>query len=289
MKSYVIIPEETEKPLESEFDLAIIDGPMLKRWRSKVRAARDNEEKVFLPFLLLTVRRNGSIPVRNLGQIVDDVIVKPIHRAELKARVDNLLRRRVLSLGLKKEHDRVAKLSVTDDVSGFHNTRYLYRYLEKFFDSPKAKERKLALVFFDADNFKSVVDNHGHLLGGKVLREVAQAVDRVLGEDDRIVRYGGDEYVVILPGHDKAQALAKAEQMREAIYSATFLQKEKLGVRVTASFGVAVYPEDAKDGKELLGAADESLFQSKREGKNKVTAGALSWSPESPASVPVLA
>jgi len=268
-KLYKILPEE-EQNLNSEFDLAIIDGPTLKRFSAEVLSTRSDVEPVFLPFLLLAVRRKGSIPVRSLGRFVDDVVVKPVNRNELRARVANLLRRRELSVGLKREHDRVVRLSVTDDVSGFHNTRYLHRYLEKFFDSPKIAERKLTLVFFDLDNFKNVVDTHGHLVGSKVLREVAQAVSRVLDPDDRIIRYGGDEYVVVLPGHDRKMGLAKAERMRSTICTTSFLTKENLHIHVEASFGVAAYPGDAQNEKELLNAADACLFESKRLGKNRI-------------------
>jgi diguanylate cyclase (GGDEF)-like protein len=174
-------------------------------------------------------------------------------------------------VGFAKEHEQVVRLSVTDDVSGFHNTRYLRRYFDRFFDSLKTRQRNLSLVFFDIDNFKAVVDKHGHLLGSRVLREVAQAVNRVLDEDDRIVRYGGDEYVVILPGQDKVQALGKVEKIREAIRSTVFLERENLAVHVTASFGVATYPEDATSEEQLLAAADECLFESKRTGKNRIT------------------
>lgn len=268
-KLYEIVPEE-EQNLKTDFDLAIIDGPTLKRLNEEVLTTRSEVEPVFLPFLLLAVRRKGSIPVRSLGQLVDDVVVKPVNRNELRARVANLLRRRELSLTLKKEHDRVVRLSVTDDVSGFHNTRYLHRYLEKFFDSPKISERKLALVFFDLDNFKRVVDDHGHLIGSKVLREVAQVVSRVLDPDDRIVRYGGDEYVVVLPGQDRKMAMTKAERMRSIICSTPFLPKENLAIHVAASFGVASYPGDAQNEKELLNVADACLFESKRQGKNRI-------------------
>ena len=270
-KFYEIIPEETEEPLKSEFDLAVIDGPTLKRWRSKVRVSREDDEPVFLPFLLLTVRRGGTIPLRNLGRLVDDVIVKPINRDELRARVANLMRRRELSLNLKKEHDQVSRLSVTDDVTGFNNTRWLHRFLDKFYDSSKAETRQLSLVFFDVDNFKEVVDIQGHLNGAKVLREIAQAVNRVLDTEDHIVRYGGDEYVVVLPDQAKEAALEKVELMRRAISSTRFLHKEGLDVRVTASFGVATSPDDAMSAEELLGAADECLFKSKRGGKNQIT------------------
>ena len=122
-KSCQLILPDSEHPLAAEFDLVIIDGPSLKRLRAKVRARRRAEEPVFLPFLLLTVRRRGSMPSRHLGQVVDDMLIRPLNERELQARVANLLRMRRWSLDLKKEHDRVMKLAVTDDVSGFNNTR----------------------------------------------------------------------------------------------------------------------------------------------------------------------
>ena len=272
---YEIWPAETEHPLEQAFDLAIIDGPALKRWRSKVRQRRKGAEPVLLPFLLVTFRRKGLLPVRHLGGLVDDVIVRPLDMEELRARTANLLRMRRLSLELKKEHDLVVKLSVTDDVTGFHNTRYLHRYLDRALATPTAREESVSLVFFDLDNFKDVVDTHGHLLGAKVLKEVAQAVSRVLEEDDRLVRYGGDEYVVILPRQNKGTAREKANRMFEAITTTEFLPKENRHVRLKASFGLATFPDDARDARELLAEADHCLFRSKSLGKNRVSIAGL--------------
>ena len=268
---YEIWPAETEHPLDQTFDLAIIDGPSLKRWRSKVRRRRREKEPVLLPFLLVTSRRKGSLPMRHLGALVDDVIVRPFELEELQARIANLLRMRRLSLELKKEHDLVTRLSVTDDVTGFYNTRYLHRYLDRLLATPTAREEAVSLVFFDLDNFKEVVDTHGHLLGAKVLKEVAQAVHRVLDEEDRLVRYGGDEYVVILPRQNKAEARAKASRMTHAITTTEFLPKENKHVRLTASFGLATFPDDARDTRELLAEADHCLFRSKSLGKNRLS------------------
>src|SRR4051812_23478788 len=144
---------------------------------------------------------------------------------ELRARVTNLLRLHRLSLELKKEHDRVLKLSVTDDVSGFNNTRYLHRYLDRFLSQPDAHDQELSLVFFDLDNFKRVVDTHGHLLGSKILKEVAQAISKELDEDDRIVRYGGDEFVVVLPRQSKRQGPRTGQQRRRPIAEKPFLHE----------------------------------------------------------------
>jgi two-component system cell cycle response regulator len=268
---YEIVSADTEELLAERFDLAIVDGPLLKRLASKIRARRNAEEPVLLPFLLLTFPRVGSTPTRHLGKLVDDLIMRPIDETELRARVANLLRMRRLSLELKKEHDRVLKLSVTDDVSGFNNTRYLHRYLDRFLGSPNARDEELSLVFFDLDNFKRVVDARGHLLGSKVLKEIAQAAHRVLGEDDRIVRYGGDEFVVILPRQNKDQAIAKVRRLKRALTTTSFLHKEHLDVRITASFGLATFPHDAKDKHELLAAADRGLFHSKVAGKNRIS------------------
>lgn len=269
--AYEIISAHTDELVEERFDLAVVDGPSLKRFQSKIRARRNAEEPVLLPFLLLAFSRTNTRPTRHLGKLVDDLILRPLDENELRARVANLLRMRRLSLEVKKEHDRVLKLSVTDDVSGFNNTRYLHRYLDRFLGAPDAHEEQLSLVFFDLDNFKRVVDTHGHLLGSKVLKEVAQIVHTALDDDDRIVRYGGDEFVVILPRQDKAQALAKVQRMKRALTSGAFLQKEKINVHVTASFGLATFPRDAGDKRELLAAADDCLFRSKADGKNRIS------------------
>jgi diguanylate cyclase (GGDEF)-like protein len=269
--TYDLISAHTDELLEERFDLAIVDGPTLKTFQPKIRQRRNSAEPVLLPFLLVAYSRANSTPTRHLGKLVDDLIMRPMDETELRARVGNLLRLHRLSLDLKKEHDRVLKLSVTDDVSGFNNTRYLHRYLDRFMSAPDAHDQELSLVFFDLDNFKRVVDTHGHLLGSKILKEVAQAISKELDEDDRIVRYGGDEFVVILPRQSKSEALAKVQQMRRALVSTPFLQKEKINAHVTASFGLATFPHDAQDKRELLAAADDCLFRSKADGKNRIS------------------
>jgi diguanylate cyclase (GGDEF)-like protein len=143
--------------------------------------------------------------------------------------------------------------------------------LDRLLESPAAKATEVSLVFFDLDNFKQLVDAHGHPLGAKALREVAQTVHHVLDEDDRLVRYGGDEFIVILPRQSKDEAVVKVERMKKAIASTPFLQKENINARLTASFGVASFPADAKDKRELLAEADRCLFQSKNAGKNRIT------------------
>jgi diguanylate cyclase (GGDEF)-like protein len=132
-------------------------------------------------------------------------------------------------------------------------------------------KQRTSLIFLDMDNFKRIVDTYGHPLGSKVLKEVAQVIDTNLDQDGFLVRYGGDEYVVVLPGLDKTGALGKAEKIHAALNKAVFLVEEGHNVKVTASFGVANYPEDAQDLKGLLHSADVSMYLSKDRGKNAIT------------------
>ncbi len=166
-----------------------------------------------------------------------------------------------------RNHKRIERLTVTDDVSGFFNSRFLHQKLAELL----AKGQPMSLVFLDMDNFKRIVDGYGHPLGSKVLKEVAQVIGGQLGDGDYLVRYGGDEYVIILPGKDKAAALARVEAIRSALAEGVFLQDDGHSVRVTASFGIANYPEDAANLKELLHRADVSMYTSKGRGKNTVT------------------
>ena len=270
-RSYEVAQSGDDDGLAGPFDLALLDGAALERVKEKLRVLKKQTEPIFLPVLLMTNRQNGAATSRYLGREVDEVIGTPIDKAELQLRIENLLKMRRLSNELKQQLEAVDRLSVTDDVSGFHNTRFLHRYLDGLMERAETQEVKVSLVFFDMDGFKRVVDTYGHPLGAKVLKEVAEVVNCYLDLEDRIVRYGGDEYVVILPGQNQSEALKKVERIKEGIASTAFLQDEKINAKVTASFGLATFPGDAKDKRELLAAADRCLFQSKERGKNRIT------------------
>jgi len=172
-----------------------------------------------------------------------------------------------ISINNAMNHEKIEKLAVTDDVSGFYNSRYLHMKLDEII----SKKQMTSLVFLDMDNFKRIVDTYGHPMGSKVLREVAEVIGSHLSQDDFLVRYGGDEYVVVLPGLEKTEARKKVKRIHAAINETAFLVEDGHNVRVTASFGIANYPEDAQDLKGLLHSADVSMYVSKDRGKNAIT------------------
>jgi len=169
-------------------------------------------------------------------------------------------------------YQKVEELAITDDLTKLFNTRYLNRTIEMEIQRSLRYRTSVSLIFMDIDYFKQVNDNHGHLVGSKVLAEMGQLLLRNLRSVDVVVRYGGDEFVVVLPHTSPAAAAQIAERIRRAIEQSVFLEKEGYALRITASFGVASCPESAKSKEELLRLADEAMYKVKYHTKNGVYA-----------------
>jgi diguanylate cyclase (GGDEF)-like protein len=159
---------------------------------------------------------------------------------------------------------KVQELTVLDDHTGLFNSRHLRRVLESEVTRATRFGHPVSLVFFDLDHFKQVNDRHGHQAGSRVLREVGQLLSKTLRSTDVPVRYGGDEFVVLLPETSKDQALEAGRRLRDEIRSARFLADEPYGpLQISASFGIASFPDDAKTPDELLSRADEAMYRVK--------------------------
>jgi diguanylate cyclase (GGDEF)-like protein len=160
-----------------------------------------------------------------------------------------------------------------DEVTGFYNSRYLLHELDRLIPQHLSQEKPFSLVFLDLDNFKTVVDTHGHLRGSKVLAQVARVIHGVLGVEDSIVRYGGDEFVILMPQRSQPEALEITRRLRLSLNGTSFLQDEGLEVRLTASYGIATVPEDAQDREKLLLIADRAMFGGKGRGRDRIMVG----------------
>jgi diguanylate cyclase (GGDEF)-like protein len=153
----------------------------------------------------------------------------------------------------------IQELTITDDVTGLFNARHLYTML----DEQVALGQVFSLMFVDLDRFKLVNDTHGHLIGSRLLAEIGGLLRRSLGPNNAAFRYGGDEFVALLPGMGKSAASGTTMALREDLRSARFLEGAGLSLSVSGSFGLATYPEDGNSVPTILRAADTMMYEAK--------------------------
>jgi diguanylate cyclase (GGDEF)-like protein len=164
-------------------------------------------------------------------------------------------------------------LSVTDDLTRLYNARYLNQALRRETKLSGRNDRPVSLLFLDLDEFKNVNDRHGHLAGSKALVEVGQLLRGCARETDIVARFGGDEFVVVLPDTGTPGALKLARRVHEVLNSHTFLVEDGVSVQLTASIGISTLPGVATSAEDLLKVADAAMYRVKAAGKNGIQVG----------------
>jgi diguanylate cyclase (GGDEF)-like protein len=170
-------------------------------------------------------------------------------------------------------HQQTRALSITDALTGLYNRRHFNeRYAAEFMRAARY-QRPLAVLLIDIDHFKKFNDEHGHLVGDKVLKLTAKVLEENIRKADLLARFGGEEFVVVLPEIDKEHARQVAEKLRRTMEQTHFPKEESQpSGHLTASFGLAAFPEDASEGDALLQLADQALYEAKANGRNRVEA-----------------
>jgi len=167
--------------------------------------------------------------------------------------------------------ERIQELTITDDCTGLYNARHLYKTLEAEVYRSARFGYEFTILFIDLDHFKVVNDTHGHLIGSKLLAEVGYTIKAHLRLIDFAFRYGGDEFVVLLPQTNKEQALTVARRLLDVFRHSAFLKDENnLCLNIRASFGVASYPEDARSAHEIIRQADEMMYLVKNTSRDNI-------------------
>jgi diguanylate cyclase (GGDEF)-like protein len=168
----------------------------------------------------------------------------------------------------------IHELTITDDCTGLFNARHLYTMLDEQIALAAAKrDHQFSLLFVDLDHFKQVNDTHGHLVGSRLLAEVGNLMKRSLGTVNSSFRYGGDEFVALLPGLGKQAAIDATMRLWEDLREARFLTGQGLNLALAGSFGLATYPEDGNSIQAIIRAADTMMYAAKTTRDNVSVAG----------------
>ena len=243
----------------SDWMMPEMDGPTLCR---KVRAA---EMPGYVYFILLTAKGGKDDVIIGLDAGADDFLTKPFNQEELKYRVR--IGQRIVDL-----ERRILELANTDALTGLLNRRAFMEKMTVEMIRSSRNRTSLALILTDIDHFKAVNDTYGHQAGDLVLQRFTGALSGMVRPYDFIGRYGGEEFVVCMPGLGAAAALSAAERLRKGVDGMEILSPDhERPICITASFGVAIQSNGSEEGIDaLIKRADEALYQAKHDGRNRV-------------------
>ncbi len=166
--------------------------------------------------------------------------------------------------------EKIQELTITDDCTGLYNARHLYKTLETEVYRSARFAYEFSVLFIDLDHFKQVNDTHGHLIGSKLLAEIGYLIKAQLRLIDFAFRYGGDEFVVLLPQTGKDSAMVVARRLRDSLRASSFCREEGLNLNVRASMGLATYPHDAKTPHDIIRQADEMMYMVKNSTRDNI-------------------
>jgi diguanylate cyclase (GGDEF)-like protein len=270
-------PEALEKVRRETPDLILLDRslPTLSG-EAVARELKQDSHLGMIPIIMLT-NGDGMPAADLLDQGADDLISDPTDIHEVRSRIRTMLKKRDVYLQLeqanqelKETNSRLQQLLVHDEKTSLLNYRAFNLRLQEEFRRARRYREYLSLMMLDLDDYKQVNDRYGHVAGDEVLREFGRILTRSTRETDVVARYGGDEFVVLLPATAGPPAFKLAERIRQALESYRFAQGDG-SIAVTSSQGIATYPVNPKivGHEDLIREADKALYLAKDSGRNR--------------------
>ena len=224
-----------------------------------------------LPILAITEPDNTARMLRGLEIGVNDFLIRPIDKNELLARTRSQVRKRRYTERLRDNVQMSIEMAITDALTGLFNRRYMESHLGTLIEQAAARGKPLSALVVDIDYFKAINDSHGHDAGDDVLRDFALRIKRSIRGIDLACRYGGEEFVIIMPETDMAVAAMVAERLRRRIAAEPFaIAQGSRQIPVTISIGIAGLRGKDDTAPALLKRADQALYRAKRDGRNRV-------------------
>jgi two-component system, cell cycle response regulator len=223
-----------------------------------------------VPILAISDAEDNTRLVRGLEIGVNDYLPRPIDKNELLARVRTQIRKKRYAERLRDNVQMSIEMAITDALTGLYNRRYMETHVGTLVEQAASRGKPLTVLVLDIDYFKSINDTHGHDAGDDVLREFAIRIRKSIRGIDLACRYGGEEFVVVMPETDLAVATIVAERLRRRIASEPFrIQQGARAIEVTISVGIAGLG-GADNAASVLKRADQALYRAKRDGRNRV-------------------
>ncbi len=259
-----------------DFDLVVVSLGLRSfdglRLCSQLRSLPEGRN---VPILVLVSEGDRRKLNQALEMGVNDYLTRPVDKNELIARVRTQLRKKHYADRLRHNVQLSLEMAITDQLTGLNNRRYMSRHLDTLIESAKKSGKPIAFLILDIDYFKAVNDTHGHDMGDEVLREFAKRISANIRGIDLACRYGGEEFVVVMPDTDMGLAFSVAERLRRSVETEPFvISRLPHNLNITISIGIAGSegPNDSADA--LLHRADQALYRAKRDGRNRVVAAA---------------
>jgi two-component system cell cycle response regulator len=259
-----------------DFDLIIVSLGMRGfdglRLCSQLRSLPEGRN---VPILVVVSDADRRKLAQALEMGVNDYLTRPVDKNELVARVRTQLRKKRYGDRLRHNVQLSLEMAITDQLTGLHNRRYMSRHLDNLISSAAQSGKALAFLILDIDYFKAVNDGYGHDIGDEVLKEFASRISANVRGIDLACRYGGEEFVVVMPDTDVTLAIAIAERLRKSIEANPIPISRPPGkLNITISIGIAGSEGSSDTAEALLRRADQALYSAKRTGRNRVVAAA---------------
>ncbi len=255
--------------VENDIDIMILDwflpGISGVDFCKKIR----NEIKhKYIYAIVITGKKSRDDVVDAMSKGADDYLVKPFNFEELKYRLKAGERVILFHKNQRLSYDRLYYESLIDSLTGIFNRKAILEKLESEFERNKRVEDKLSLILADIDHFKKINDNFGHLAGDEVLKRVGQILNETIRDYDSVGRYGGEEFLMVLPHTDINRSLKIANRIKDKMANQQFYFNKKT-ITITMSFGISI-SQQAKNSKQLILFADKALYQAKKNGRNRI-------------------
>jgi two-component system cell cycle response regulator len=254
------------------FDLFLVSGAMIEidglRLASQLKS---HEETRHTPIILLADEDDQRMILKSLEMGINDFLLVPVDPHELRARVRTQIRRKRYQDALKSNYQQSISMAITDGLTGLYNRHYLNTHLDNMVRDALQNNKPLSLMMMDMDHFKQVNDTYGHDVGDQVLKQLSGIITNSIRSSDLAARFGGEEFVVLMPGTRIENSRDVANRMRQRIQDTPFVVTHEVGqINKTISIGMSHVNHMGDSAESILKRADEALYRAKNSGRNKV-------------------